>query len=36
MLGGKSRAAIRDFQKRTGLVPDGFASNSLLDRLRRP
>ena len=36
MLGGKSRAAIRDFQKRTGLMPDGFASSSLLDRLRRP
>jgi peptidoglycan lytic transglycosylase B len=35
MLGGKSRSAIRDFQKRAGLVPDGFASSSLLDRLRR-
>jgi membrane-bound lytic murein transglycosylase B len=33
-LGAKTRAAIRDFQVRAGLVPDGFASAELLDRLR--
>jgi lytic murein transglycosylase len=34
MLGAKSRAAIRDFQARAGLVPDGFASTQVLNRLR--
>src|SRR5829696_2279234 len=34
-LGPKTRAAVRDFQARTGLVPDGFASASVLDHLRR-
>jgi len=34
MLGARSRAAIRDFQIRAGLVPDGFASSEVLDRLR--
>jgi lytic murein transglycosylase len=33
-IGPRTRAAIRDFQARTGLVPDGFASNGVLDRLR--
>src|SRR5207248_227950 len=33
-LGAKTRAAIRDFQLRAGLIPDGFASAQLLDRLR--
>src|SRR5205085_11725181 len=33
-FGAKTRAAIRDFQVRAGLVPDGFASAQLLDRLR--
>jgi lytic murein transglycosylase len=33
-LGPKSRAAIRDFQARTGLIPDGFASTGVLERLR--
>ena len=33
-LGAKTRAALRDFQARAGLVPDGFASASVLDRLR--
>jgi len=33
-LGPRTRAALRDFQARTGLVPDGFASGMLLDRLR--
>jgi membrane-bound lytic murein transglycosylase B len=34
-LGAQTRAAIRDFQARVGLVPDGFASNKVLERLRR-
>ena len=34
MLGTRSRAAIRDFQARSGLVPDGFASTEVLNRLR--
>ncbi|MBV9556213.1 MAG: lytic murein transglycosylase [Pseudolabrys sp.] len=33
-LGGKTRAAIREFQTRIGRVPDGFASGEVLDRLR--
>jgi lytic murein transglycosylase len=33
-FGPKTRAAIRDFQARAGLVPDGFASQSVLARLR--
>ncbi|MEP7029367.1 MAG: lytic murein transglycosylase [Pseudolabrys sp.] len=33
-LGGKTRAAIRDFQGKVGQVPDGFASAVVLDRLR--
>jgi membrane-bound lytic murein transglycosylase B len=33
-LGGRTRAAIRDFQARSGLIPDGYASASVLDRLR--
>jgi hypothetical protein len=33
-LGGKTRAALRGFQAAAGLVPDGFASASLLERLR--
>jgi membrane-bound lytic murein transglycosylase B len=34
-LGPKTRGALRDFQSRSGLVPDGFASGKLLERLRR-
>jgi lytic murein transglycosylase len=34
-LGLKTRAAVRDFQARNGLVPDGFASAAVLDQLRR-
>ena len=34
MLGSRTRLAIRDFQARAGLVPDGFASTEVLDRLR--
>lgn len=30
VIGAKSRAAIMDFQKRAGLLPDGFASANLL------
>ena len=33
-LGARTRAAIRGFQARIGRVPDGFASASLLKRLR--
>jgi membrane-bound lytic murein transglycosylase B len=33
-FGAKSRAALRDFQARAGLVPDGFASADVLARLR--
>jgi membrane-bound lytic murein transglycosylase B len=35
-LGGKTRAAVRQFQTAIGSVPDGFATAGLLDRLRRP
>jgi membrane-bound lytic murein transglycosylase B len=34
-LGAKARAAVRDFQASIGLVPDGFASATILARLRR-
>jgi membrane-bound lytic murein transglycosylase B len=33
-LGLKTRAAIRDFQAKTGRIPDGFASAGVLDQLR--
>jgi lytic murein transglycosylase len=33
-FGPKTRAAIRDFQARAGLIPDGFASTTVLERLR--
>ena len=33
-FGPKTRAAIRDFQARAGLVPDGFPSTTVLARLR--
>ena len=36
LLGAKTRAAIRDFQVQAGLVPDGYASAEVLDRLRSP
>nr|WP_321456256.1 lytic murein transglycosylase [uncultured Cohaesibacter sp.] len=34
-LGSKSSAAIRHWQKASGLVPDGFASGDLLEALRK-
>ena len=34
-LGAKTRAAVRDFQASVGLIPDGFATTSILGRLRR-
>jgi membrane-bound lytic murein transglycosylase B len=34
-FGTKTRAAVRDFQARNGMIPDGFATASVLDRLRR-
>ena len=33
-LGLKTRGAVRDFQARNGLVPDGFATVAILERLR--
>ena len=33
-LGGKTKAAIREFQAKNGKVPDGFASTVVLDQLR--
>jgi membrane-bound lytic murein transglycosylase B len=36
LLGPRTRIAIRNFQAATGQVPDGFASSSVLDRLRQP
>jgi len=35
-LGGKTRTALRAFQQRSGAIPDGFASASVLTALRRP
>ena len=34
-LGSKSRAAIRHWQQKVGVVPDGFASGDLLEALRK-
>ncbi|MGI8524935.1 MAG: lytic murein transglycosylase [Pseudolabrys sp.] len=34
-LGGQTRAAIREFQAKAGQVPDGFASGTVLNQLRR-
>jgi lytic murein transglycosylase len=36
LLGPRTRVAIRNFQASVGLIPDGFASSSVLDRLRQP
>jgi lytic murein transglycosylase len=33
-FGNKTRVAVRDFQAKSGLVPDGFASAAVLERLR--
>jgi lytic murein transglycosylase len=33
-FGARTRAAIRDYQAKNGLVPDGFASATILARLR--
>jgi len=33
-VGGKTRAAIRQYQSSIGQVPDGFASGAVLERLR--
>jgi membrane-bound lytic murein transglycosylase B len=35
-LGPRTRIAIRNYQSSVGLTPDGFASSSVLDRLRQP
>jgi peptidoglycan lytic transglycosylase B len=34
MLGGRTRAALRQFQASIGAIPDGFPSATLLERLR--
>src|SRR5829696_6267475 len=34
-LGAKTRVALRQFQASKGLVPDGFASGTILEHLRR-
>ncbi len=36
LLGPRTRIAIRNFQAATGQIPDGFASSTVLDRLRGP
>ncbi|MBC9983706.1 lytic murein transglycosylase [Bradyrhizobium campsiandrae] len=36
MLGPRTSAAIVAFEKKANLVPDGFASGALLERLRHP
>jgi lytic murein transglycosylase len=36
LLGPRTRLAIRNFQASVGQIPDGFASSSVLDRLRQP
>jgi len=33
-FGTRTRVAVRDFQAKSGLVPDGFASAAILERLR--
>jgi membrane-bound lytic murein transglycosylase B len=33
-FGAKSRGALRDYQARAGLIPDGFATVAVLERLR--
>jgi hypothetical protein len=33
-LGGKTRTALRQFQASIGEIPDGFASGTVLERLR--
>jgi membrane-bound lytic murein transglycosylase B len=35
-FGPRTRIAIRNYQASVGLIPDGFASSSVLDRLRQP
>ena len=35
-LGPRTRLAVRNFQASVGLIPDGFASSGVLDRLRQP
>jgi membrane-bound lytic murein transglycosylase B len=36
LLGPRTRIAIRNYQVSVGLIPDGFASSDVLDRLRQP
>ena len=34
LLGQKTRVAVRDFQMRAGLLPDGLPSGEVLERMR--
>ncbi|MEM7238124.1 MAG: peptidoglycan-binding domain-containing protein, partial [Pseudomonadota bacterium] len=34
IIGPNSRAAVRAFQQSNGLIPDGYVSGALLDRVR--
>jgi hypothetical protein len=34
VLGGKTRIAVRDFQVRAGMLPDGLPSGDVLERMR--
>jgi lytic murein transglycosylase len=36
LLGPRSRLAVRNYQASVGLIPDGYASSEVLDRLRQP
>jgi membrane-bound lytic murein transglycosylase B len=36
LFGPRTRLAIRNFQAASGQIPDGFASSTVLDRLRQP
>ena len=34
ILGSKTRAAVQDFQVRAGMLPDGYPSVAVLQKLR--
>jgi membrane-bound lytic murein transglycosylase B len=36
MIGARTRLGIRAFQMKSGLIPDGFATASLLEQIRHP
>ncbi|MDN6323207.1 MAG: peptidoglycan-binding protein, partial [Halomonas sp.] len=35
VMGPNTRQGLRNFQRDQGLIPDGFATQELLERLRR-